>query len=96
MGDIPVTGRSRGGVACGAGGVDAGGRFALMAARKHDLREAVFLADKIHMMSARPGRVVLTRVVDLPRPRDLDICFESPFQNIVHELRIKIAEVRKA
>ena len=62
----------------------------------HDLREAVFLADKIHMMSARPGRVVLTRVVDLPRPRDLDICFESPFQNIVHELRIKIAEVRKA
>jgi NitT/TauT family transport system ATP-binding protein len=62
----------------------------------HDLREAVFLADKIHMMSARPGRVVLTRVVDLPRPRDLDICFESVFQNIVHELRIKIAEVRKA
>ena len=28
-------------MACGAGGVDAGGRFALMAARKHDLREAV-------------------------------------------------------
>jgi NitT/TauT family transport system ATP-binding protein len=62
----------------------------------HDLREAVFLADKIHMMSARPGRIVMTRVVDLPRPRDLDICFQPRFQDIVHELRMKIAEVRKA
>lgn len=62
----------------------------------HDLREAVFLADKIHMMSARPGRIVMTRVIDLPRPRELDICFTPAFQNIVHELRIKIAEVRKA
>jgi NitT/TauT family transport system ATP-binding protein len=62
----------------------------------HDLREAAFLADKIHVMSARPGRVVLTKEVDLPRPRDLDICFEPRFTDIVHELRAKIAEVRKA
>jgi NitT/TauT family transport system ATP-binding protein len=62
----------------------------------HDLREAVFLADKIHMMSARPGRVVMTKIVDLPRPRDLDVCFEPRFQEIVHEMRLKIAEVRKA
>lgn len=62
----------------------------------HDLREAAFLADKIHVMSARPGRIVMTREVDLPRPRDLDICFEPRFTDIVHELRAKIAEVRKA
>jgi NitT/TauT family transport system ATP-binding protein len=62
----------------------------------HDLREAAFLADSIHVMSARPGRVVMTRVVDLPRPRDLDICYEPRFTDIVHELRAKIAEVRKA
>jgi NitT/TauT family transport system ATP-binding protein len=62
----------------------------------HDLREAAFLADKIHVMSARPGRIVMTKTVDLPRPRDLDICFEPQFVDIVHELRAKIAEVRKA
>jgi NitT/TauT family transport system ATP-binding protein len=62
----------------------------------HDLREATFLADSIHVMSARPGRIVTSKTVDLPRPRDLDICFESRFTDIVHELRAKIAEVRKA
>jgi NitT/TauT family transport system ATP-binding protein len=62
----------------------------------HDLREATFLADKVHVMSARPGRIVMTKTVDLPRPRDLDICFEPRFTDIVHELRAKIAEVRKA
>jgi NitT/TauT family transport system ATP-binding protein len=62
----------------------------------HDLREAAFLADKIHVMSARPGRIVMTKEVDLPRPRDLDICFTPQFTDIVHELRAKIAQVRKA
>ena len=61
----------------------------------HDLREATFLADHVHVMSARPGRIVMSRSVDLPRPRDLDICFEPRFIDIVHELRAKIAEVRK-
>lgn len=62
----------------------------------HDLREATFLADCIHVMSARPGRIVMSKLVELPRPRDLDICFEPRFTEIVHELRGKIAEVRKA
>jgi NitT/TauT family transport system ATP-binding protein len=62
----------------------------------HDLREATFLADSIHVMSARPGRIVMTRSIDLPRPRDLDICFEARFTDIVHELRAKIGELRKA
>jgi NitT/TauT family transport system ATP-binding protein len=62
----------------------------------HDLREATFLADKVHVMSARPGSIVMTKLVELPRPRDLDICYEARFTDIVHELRGKIAEVRKA
>lgn len=62
----------------------------------HDLREAAFLADTIHVMSARPGRVVLSKTIDLPRPRELDICYEPAFSEIVHELRAKIAEVRQA
>jgi NitT/TauT family transport system ATP-binding protein len=62
----------------------------------HDLREAAFLADRVHVMSARPGRIVMTKEIGLPRPRDLDICFAPEFTDIVHELRAKIAEVRKA
>jgi NitT/TauT family transport system ATP-binding protein len=58
----------------------------------HDLREATFLADTIHVMSARPGRIVLSRPVDLPRPRGLDICFDPRFTATVQELRAKIAE----
>jgi NitT/TauT family transport system ATP-binding protein len=62
----------------------------------HDLREAVFLADTIHVMSARPGRVVMTKNINFPRPRDLDICYLPAFTDIVHELRAKIAEVRRS
>ena len=37
----------------------------------------------------------MSKTVDLPRPRDLDICYEPQFTDIVHELRAKIAEVRQ-
>jgi NitT/TauT family transport system ATP-binding protein len=62
----------------------------------HDLREAVFLADSVHVMSARPGRIVMTKAIDLPRPRDLEICYDPQFTDLVHQLRAKIGEVRKA
>ena len=60
----------------------------------HDLREAAFLADTVHVMSARPGRIVASRVIDLPRPRELDVCFEPQFVDIVHDLRSRISKVR--
>ncbi len=60
----------------------------------HDLREAVFLADRIFVMSARPGRVIETRTVPFERPRDLEIMYTPDFTDIVHDLRGLIAEAR--
>lgn len=62
----------------------------------HDLREAVFLADRIFVMSSRPGRVIEERAVPFARPRDLEIMYQKEFNDIVHELRGSIADARKA
>ena len=53
----------------------------------HDLREAVFLADTVYVMSDRPGKVVKKCNVSIPRPRNLDVTYTQEFQDIVHELR---------
>ena len=62
----------------------------------HDLREAAFLASRILVMSARPGRVIADRQVDLPRPRTLETTFEPEFANLTNDLRRLIAEARNA
>ena len=61
----------------------------------HDLRESVFLADTVYVMSKSPGRFVVQREIDLPRPRDLEITYTPQFTEIVHELRGYIGAIRQ-
>ena len=62
----------------------------------HDLRESVFLADTVYVMSKSPGRFVVQRQIDLPRPRDLEVTYTPAFTDIVHELRGHIGVLRKS
>ncbi|RZU02387.1 ABC transporter ATP-binding protein [Rivibacter subsaxonicus] len=61
----------------------------------HDLREAVYLADTVYVMSRSPGRINARREIDLPRPRELDITYTPAFTDIVHELRGHIGALRR-
>lgn len=45
----------------------------------HDVDEAIFLADRVVVMSAAPGRIIADLDVELPRPRDPDIATDSAF-----------------
>jgi len=61
----------------------------------HDLREAAYLADRVLVMSSRPGRIIAERVVDLPRPRTLETTYTPEFVSLVHDLREHISAARK-
>ncbi|MGI5330633.1 ABC transporter ATP-binding protein [Actinomadura nitritigenes] len=53
----------------------------------HSIGEAVFLADRVVVMSARPGRIAGIVEVDLPGPRDPEVMTSAPFQKYVREAR---------
>ncbi|TSA15699.1 MAG: ABC transporter ATP-binding protein [Betaproteobacteria bacterium] len=51
----------------------------------HDLEEAIFLADRVVAMTARPGRIKKMIKVDLPRPRDYRIVSSERFGQLKRE-----------
>jgi NitT/TauT family transport system ATP-binding protein len=62
----------------------------------HSIPEAVFLSDRVLVMSPRPGRIVRSLEIDLPRPRTLETMGEPRFASLSHELRQVFARMESA
>lgn len=59
----------------------------------HSIEEAVMLADRIVILSARPGQIDTIVPVDLPRPRKRDLKTTAAFGDLVLEVRRKLYAV---
>jgi NitT/TauT family transport system ATP-binding protein len=61
----------------------------------HSIAEAVLLADRVIVMTARPGKVVMDVPIALPRPRTPDTEFSEDFGALVKTIRAAVyAEAR--
>ncbi|WP_216002765.1 ABC transporter ATP-binding protein [Citreicella sp. C3M06] len=58
----------------------------------HDVDEAIFLGDRVLVMSARPGGIKLERKIDLPRPRNADAVTSPEFISLKRDLLEAIEE----
>lgn len=59
----------------------------------HNIAEAIFLADKVVVMTSRPGRMAKTIDVDLERPRTLAIQTSVEFNALVADVRETLGEM---
>jgi NitT/TauT family transport system ATP-binding protein len=57
----------------------------------HTIQEAIFLADRVLIMSPRPGHIRATFEIHLPRPRDTEIYYNEEFASLYHDVRDSIA-----
>jgi NitT/TauT family transport system ATP-binding protein len=62
----------------------------------HDIEEAILLADRIHVMTRRPGTIKATIPVDLPRPRAYESTVEAEFAELKAEVLRLIREETQA
>lgn len=58
----------------------------------HDIDEALFLGDRVHVMTARPGRIKETVTVNIPRPRDVDVLTSPGFVELKRKVTGLIRE----
>ena len=58
----------------------------------HDIEEAIFLSEKVYVMTARPGRIKAEIPIPLPRPRTPEMMASPTFHALVRQLKSLIRE----
>jgi NitT/TauT family transport system ATP-binding protein len=58
----------------------------------HSINEALFLSDRVLLLTQRPGRIKLDLAVDLPRPRPDEIRYTAAFGKLARRLKEAIGE----
>ncbi len=58
----------------------------------HDVDEAIFLGDRVYVMTARPGRIKERIEVTIPRPRSIDVLTSEPFNLLKRQVMESIRE----
>jgi NitT/TauT family transport system ATP-binding protein len=53
----------------------------------HNISEAIFLADRVVVMTPRPGRLARIYEIELPRPRTIEMTFEPAFISLIQDIK---------
>jgi len=58
----------------------------------HDIDESILLGDRVHVMTARPGRIKEMVEIDIPRPRTVDVLTSTAFMSLKRRIMHSIHE----
>jgi NitT/TauT family transport system ATP-binding protein len=58
----------------------------------HNIQEAVFLADRVLVLSPRPATISAEFMINLPRPRPKGIEYSEEFGHLAYEIRQAIKD----
>ncbi|MFD2616435.1 ABC transporter ATP-binding protein [Terrilactibacillus laevilacticus] len=61
----------------------------------HDVDEAIYLSDRVYVMSAKPGRIAKEIKIDLPKPRDWNVQLSEEFLKYKREILVELQSQKK-